>query len=306
MVMDGMLAWGDYVAYPLDDAVDISSSSMPASSYHIRQGLSDAAFILGPKSGFYATGYGVYLYSITVAAGQVSYDFRCDCMPAVRWLLEFPAGTEFGCTAYADCTPIAGGAADPGYGTAWATAGELTELLALPDGVYVPLEQNFVEAARIQDASNAYVYAVNVGNIARPCPGNCCSSSSFDPNDDDVEVVATDLVGDIVFKEGFNCSIRVRTADNSVEFGADPNGGAGPVCEDLIVDGSGIHSSDTGCPDAASCDSYIKSINGLVTSGALTVVGGPGVVVTPTQALHRVTIQSEENRLCASSSSFSV
>ena len=309
MSIEGFLNVQDYTAYPLmgtDESYSSSSSSAPA--VRIRRGISDAGFVLGPKSGFDPLLYGVYLEQIQTVVDDVWFVFRCDApnLLAKHWLFHFPPGTDFGCTAYADMSDISGGGEDRSYGTAWMTAGDLVEIRALGSGTYVPLSAEFVENARIQDASQSFVRTINLANVGRVCPDPCCSSSSSMSLDEAI-IQATDIVGVVLMKEGVNCTLRFSSADNSLEIGAEKDAGAGPACQDILVDQSGAQSSLAAfCPDTASCDGYLRSVNGnCVSAGGLTIVGGPGMVITPNQSLHRVTVDNETNRLCASSSSFS-
>ena len=308
MTIENFLNESDLTPYPLMDGEDYSSSSSGAPSVHVRQGIADAGFILGPKSGFDFLLYGVYLYSIRVAGDDVWFDFRCDApeMAGERWLFHFPAGADFGCTDIVNVSNISAGLEDIGFGTGWLTAGDLAELRALGDGIYVPTAQRWVEPSRLQDATNAYVRKINIANAGRVCPDPCCSSSSSMTANEAI-VQATDIVGAVKLKEGFNCTLRFNVGDNSIEIGAENNMGAGPICEDIIVDENGVESSlAANCPVTASCSGYITSINGICTNGALTIVGGPGVVTTPNQSLYRVTVKTDENRLCASSSLFAL
>jgi hypothetical protein len=299
----------DFIAYPLvtdDPRTFVGSGSLP------RRGISDAGFLLGLDSGFDVAADDVHLYSVEVTATEVIFDFRCSALEMLgyRWLFAFQSTAELGCTAYTMPETIAGAIPDPERGTGYLTIGNLEELLALGVGVYILAGTLRVEPARLQSLIDTYARSVIPANTARLCPPQCCASSSSGSSDsssssssglvDTAYVYGGALLGDVKFKEGFNSRITVKPANNLIEFDAQVGAGAGPACEDVIIDENGFHQGET-CLD---CDAFVRSLNGQVSEdGRLKLTGLRGVKVVPDPVNHKLTVTVDPRSVCVSSSS---
>jgi len=298
----------NYIAYPLvtdDPRGFVSSGSLP------RKGISDAGFLFGLDSGFLPGTDYVRLHAVEITASEVIFDFRSNAagLAAYRWLFPFSASAELGCTGDASPTPIAGGMPDSELGFGYVTIGDLSELTALGVGIYVLSGILRVEPARLQSLVDTYARTIVPANDGRVCPPACCaSSSSSNSSSSSSSSGAVDtafpyngaLVGDVKFKEGYNSRVLVKPADNTIEFDALVGAGAGPACEDVIIDENGFHAGET-CLD---CDAFVRSINGQVSAdGRLSLSGLRGVKVVADPAAHKLVITVDARDLCVSSSS---
>lgn len=295
---------GDYIAYPLcadDPRAFVGTGSLP------RKGIADAGFLFGLDSGFETAVDHVRLHSVEVTATEVIFDFRSSAsgLAAYRWLFEFPVTATLGQTCDSLPTPIVGGMPDAERGFGYLTVGDLSELVALGIGTYVLSGVLRVEPARLQSLVNTYARTAVPANDGRFCPPACCdSSSSSSSSSSGVAATAFQyggaLVGDVVFKEGYNSRITVKPADNMLEFDAQVGAGAGQACEDVIIDENGFHVGE----ECLNCDAFVRSINGQVSAdGRLRLSGLRGVLVVADPASHKLVVTVDPRSLCVSSSS---
>lgn len=299
----------DHRSYPFIH--DDTRSLLPAGLLPDR-GLVDAGFTMGHLSGFEPGTDSVYLHSFVIAVGEVRFDFRSGApgFSGRRFLFTIPAGTPAGATDYQDSVLITGGGDDPDYGQAFLTVGDLTEILALGDGTYTASGVLRVEPALIQTEHNAFVEDITVANKSRCCPESCTnplsssssSSSSGAPEEDcDPDrncIYASDLTGDILFREGNNITIQLDEENNAFLFDALVGFGEGESCEDVIIDGDGEANFHRG-EFCLACDEVIKSINGHeVPEGRLTIISSPGVQVIPNAPSYEVGIILDTDKFC--------
>ncbi len=285
------------ISYPLlsDDSKALTPSGVLPDA-----ALLDAGFLLGLDSGFVPGQHEVYLYSVEVSGTTITFDFRSDApgLLLYRWLFQAETGGVSGCPIYTDAVLIAGGPDSPDRGTGFLAVGDLTELAALGDGLWLTGGTPRVEPALLQSMIDSFARSVNLANDARRCPPQCGSSASSESAETFLQ--AGDLVGDLKFREGYNSRIVLNRTDNSIQLGANRGSGAGETCEDVIIDEGGFQ---PGAP-CSECDGYINSINGKTAqSGQLRLVAGPGMVVVPDPDNHKIVIRVESNRVCGSSSS---
>ena len=298
----GFLDNNSRISYPLVDGDD--RSLVPAGLFP-KNTLVDAGFMLGQDSGFVA-GNSVMLRAVNVDASYVYLDFRCNAtgMTGWRWLFAFPLASPFGCTVQTEAVPVAGGSSNPDKGWGFATCGDLTDAIALGIGVHRLGSNPRVEPALIQSLVNSCVRSINIGNVPRRCPDECCNSSSSSIPEVDAFPYATGLVGDVTFKEGYNSQVAIDNTRALIQLGAAVGAGAGVNCDDLLVlgPGSGGLIPDDGsiCGD---CGQYIRSINGqIAANGSLWFNGGAGTAVIPDKAKHLLTVAIGANLVCPSSS----
>lgn len=275
---------GDYIRYPLVDAGNFAfagGGTLP------RQGMSDAGFLLGLASEFVVGTSVVYLHSISVDSLSITFDFRSDAagLLAWRWLFVFDVAAPFGCTAYSDAEPIAGGMPDPTRGSGFLVVGTLTDIVALGAGEYILAVPAPLEPATLQSLVDSYVNTISLANDPRRCPPGCCDDSSSGNSSSgsalptgDAFIYTTGLQGAIKFKEGYNVALTLSEIDNSLEIDARIGAGAGEPCEDIIIDEHGFQPGN----NCATCDEYIKSVNGVAAKGGKIVLSGvAGVSVGP-------------------------
>lgn len=293
----------DFIAYPLvygDDFSFVSSGQLP------RQGLVDAGFMFGLKSGFLADQHDVNLFSVEVTVSDVKLDFRSNApgLAGYRWLFVFPLGIGQGCVDYVDAATIAGDVPDRQRGYAYLNVGDISDIVALGVGLYLLNDPPRVEPALLQSLISSFVSDINLADDFRLCPVQCCNSSSSSSSSSsggvsDAFLVATMLVGSVKFKEGYNAQISVDPVANAIVIGAGVGAGAGQPCHDLTIDEHGLLMDACG-----TCDGFVRSINGITSkTGGLSLAGGPGVTVII--GAHKLTIRMDVTQLCLLSSSSS-
>lgn len=293
----------DFIAYPLvegDDVSFVSSGALP------RRGLVDAGFMLGLDSEFLTDQHDVNLVSVEVTVSEIKFEFRSDApgLSGYHWLFRFPIGTVAGCVDYVDVTAISDESPSRSRGYGYLNVGDLTEVVALGVGVYQLLVPPRVEPALLQSLIGSFVNDINLADDFRLCPTACCESSSSSSSSSsggvsDAFLDAVMMVGAIKFKEGYNAQIQVDTVANAIVIGAGVGLGAGQPCHDLTIDEHGILEDACG-----TCDSFIRSINGILTvTGGISLAGGPGVTVVA--GTHKLTVRMDVTQLCLLSSSSS-
>jgi len=301
------LSTADFISYPLvtgdyffssEWSSDGGSSWAAYSDPLPRRGLADATFIMGPTSGFDAAVDQVYLYAVIVEASWLRLDFRSTSwgLAGRRWLFSFARPVAFGTevTAYAS---LIAGSPDTGAGLASLIVGDVSDLEALGLGVHVLVTPAPVEPARLQSVVNSYARSLNLANDPRFCPPACCSSEVPEPSSESYEE-ATGLIGDVKLADGWNCVLAVTEADNTIMINGEAGKGLGWPTANLIVTEEGASSED--CGDNQSCDSFIRSVNGLVCAdGRLILEGDAGMLVgSRTGDEHGLRIEPQIDQLC--------
>lgn len=290
----------DQIAYPL---VTESDLSLIGGGYLPRRGMVDAGFMLGLDSEFVVGTHSVTLYSVERSGLDLFFDFRSDApgLAGYRWLFEVPVSSEIGCIIEVDATPVPAGTEDSDRGSGFLVVGNLADLTALSVAVHRLSSPPAVEPALLQSLVNTFARSFNIANKARRCPPTCAELPP-EPSAPTTFALIQNLSGVLELKEGYNCRIMINESANSIEIGATLGAGAGRTCEDIIIDEGGMHIDE----ECASCDDYIRSINGRVTSdGKLLIIGGPGVVVVNDPPGHKVTVTLETNRHCLAQASSS-
>jgi len=294
----GFLEINDYRTFPLitaDSRAFVSGGELP------RRGITDAGFMLGCDSGFIVGTDTVTLYSVRITPVAIIFYFRCSAsgMTGWRWRFSFPIDAPFGCTAQVEATPVAGGAGNTDKGWGFLTIGSFEDLLTLSTGLYSLITPPRIEPGLIQSLNGTYVRTVSIGNSERRCPTACCDTPlPFDLLK--VYILKSGITGDIRLKEGYNTQIAVVADKNLIALSAVIGSGAGETCIDYLVTGSSSLTSDDGS-ECESCDSYIRSINGVATqNGDLTISGSAGVKISNNPGANQLTVKVESDRLCSS------
>lgn len=307
---------GDFITYPLVDGLtDDNDFALIGGGFLPRQGLADAGFMFGAGSGFVAAQHNVYLFEVTVTLLDVVFDFRSDApgLSGFRWLFSFPVTGTLGCSAYVGVTPIVGGLEDTQLGYGYVNIGELTDLVGLGVGTYTLVMGARVEPALLQSLVDTFVSSITVADDPRTCPPECCadsssssssfSSSSFSDAGGALEAfpVGGPLVGDVKLIEGYNCQLTTNQVLNAIVINAGVGLGAGQPCHDIVVDHTGLR-----LDDCVTCDSFIKSINGVTSpSGELFLSGGNGFTVVAFPDQHKLVVKVTVTKDCTSSLSSS-
>lgn len=168
-------------------------------------------------------------------------------------------------------------------GILWNDVGYLLEKIINIEVGTSLLDENksmVIEPALIQNLGSNYVENINLANKKRTtvtAPEGCSYSSEYAY--DAYYVNATNFIGDIKLKEGYNCNIFVSKSDNSITISGTVGGGVGEPCSEFpLYDGEKAVNGEmfTGGP---SCGETIKSINGL-TGRVISVQGGLGINIT--------------------------
>jgi len=167
--------------------------------------------------------------------------------------------------------------------------------------VYVPA--GVVEYLAVTDVDPAFwsanlVFGEGVNDFCADHPGESLSFAlEFEPsrvayvNGHVVDSVAAPgedpLVGDVKVREGYNFSINIVKATNTLTLSAQRGGGLGLPCNYSDVEAPGI-------PEASDCEDYLYSINGLTPDwyGDFKLEGGPGVIVEAYPDEHKIKIKT--------------
>ena len=240
----------------------------------------------------------VYLHSLSREGVTLTFDFRhsadvADLITRCRFSRQL-TDTEF-MTEWIDAEWLSGLPTDStacdGFPQweAFLTTGRLDRLAdVLGDGETWEFDVTdwMIEPARIQNLAGGYLQTLNLANfprlIVRPdgvCLDELSSASAAASQDQQIRVQATCLIGNVAFREGFNCTIRQEAATNAIILSASAGGGRGQPCEELALypdeqspDGGRLL---TGGP---SCSEILKSLNGVAGSH-LQLLPGSGLQI---------------------------
>jgi hypothetical protein len=125
------------------------------------------------------------------------------------------------------------------------------------------------------------VQSINVGNLRKTTGVRCCETPPI--TDDEIDIVAVGLTGNVKFKEGYSMTAYVGAVDRTITFVPIVGAGMGICCNPpLPVPGT--------TPD---CGDLIFTINGVTPaeSGAFTFNGSNGIYVDPYPSLHKIVIR---------------
>jgi hypothetical protein len=292
MAVPGFLNDNTFRAYPLVGPKAPPMVRGSGGAYRLPEAtLADLTAVIGPAVPF-DPAVGLRLAAVSRAGGTLTFLFAGG---GVEMPVEVPEGA-------AEFSVHAGGAAEDGCDGDWAdvrvTVGLLADLLAiLPDGDDLTADDEtpvLVEPARVQSLAGSYVTGISVANAPRTtaaapdgCPGSSSSeaagSSSAGPGDGDVIVSARCLRGEVRFIPGYNCTIRQSEADNALVIGAAVGAGDGEPCgEEPLYEGETSPDGGTLLSGGPSCGQVIQRVAGLAGPN-VQVIGGPGVVVRPSE-----------------------
>jgi len=237
-------------------------------------------------------GHYVYLHSISRTGSSFSFQFRTNAPDASNHQIvflrnsddEFVIEWEDASTITPEELPALACPIEAKW-KGFLVTGDLSPLTSLiADGETLHYFEGLwqVEPARVQSLMDSYLRAVTLANLPRvtaTLPGFCSASSDSSESSagEDVAVLnASCLVGDIKWKEGYNCVIRQDVTNNAIVIGAGVGVGDGEPCEEVPLNeaeapptGSRYLSGGPGCGD------IIKAING-VPGPNVSIIAGPG------------------------------
>jgi hypothetical protein len=182
-------------------------------------------------------------------------------------------------------------------GEGFIALGNLDALRALSVGAHVLTTPLPVEPALVQSLANTFAQSLSVANDARRCPeANCGSSLSSEEAEsgNDSFPFMKNLSGVLKFRDGYNMTVEVSEAANTITFNARRGYGMGEPCEDTVIDESGFRRSE----ECVNCDGFIKSFNGVAMGKNVRLACGPGVTVVPDPDNHKISVTVEINRAC--------
>ena len=233
----------------------------------------DAGFWIGPAAGAVSE-VDIYLASVTRVSDTVTFVFQSQALPDLSFTFTRDIAALSGQLSYAEGALL--GTTDPQVGTAFLVTGSLADIVL---GSVTSIGQ--VEPSCVQVDTLAYVSAVHVANDPDPKFGEQTElpESGATP----IVIPRGTLVGDVVFKPGYNAVIQLSAAGNKLMFGAAVGAGAGEPCGYVW---RGSSSSSLGC----GCRDMFYQINGQGPDDRndFKLYGGDGVSIIPNATYNRV------------------
>jgi len=234
------------------------------------------------------------LRSITWDAYSISFTFGFSndttVLEFVRYNSDYDAATSY-----------AEGDDDPNKAIGYLVTDGLAalhEALTADIGVADTITPNYlvaipkVEHSCIVSVGGSRVESVNIANLERYTVDPCCDEIT--PYDDTAaHEVASGLVGDIKFHEGYNIKINLSPVSNSLTIVPSQGSGDGTPCEEVKrwpsetkPAGSSVYSGGEACAD------LMFTVNGVspANNGAFQLLGGSGIRVLGYADLHRIDI----------------
>ena len=282
----------------------------------------DAGFMMGVQSGFDPLIHSIRLRSITRIGNTFIFEFVCDA-PALSgaslyftrqvddplYVTEFSEeGTPVSQSSFSgsDIEPICRQPLWSGF----MVSGTMESLdLVLPgNGVLLgSTAAALLEPALVQNLANAFVEAVNLANDdrTRATAPTGCPPIVFPFETGVTHVRARCLLGQVPFKAGFNATVRQRSTDNSITFGAAVGAGEGQPCGDVpLFPGEVPPPGSQLLEGGPLCGETLRSINGI-GGPIFNFFSGVGVTFTPIPEKNRlvITVTLLGLALCFSSTS---
>jgi hypothetical protein len=267
----------------------------------------DAGFVMRIDSQFEESLHTVWLAQVARTGSQFTFTFRTNAhaVPLVftcesnttEWAILY--GESASLLSTADNNVACEENTDPVW-EGFIVTGPLQALAAsVPANsvkTFVQDEQQ-IEPARIQNLNKSYVRTINVGNYERPFIPACDDNTATPVPD--VVLNKRCLIGDVKFKEGYNCVIRQPSWTNELRIGAAIGAGM-QLDAALCANGSELPLFDgeiaagkffTGGP---ACDDLIFTLNGLGGPN-VTLLGGQGINIATQTNPPKITITRNIN-----------
>ncbi len=255
----------------------------------------DCGFVAGVKSRYSTTNNEIRLTAVRRQGSFFYFDFTADApelfgvpLTFTRHVSDGDFASEFvdsGTAGLSDSSESRS-RSDPGSAcneplwSGFLVTGRMAALLALlpTDGEVTMLAE--VEPALIQNLAASFVakFALANGDRTRVTPSTDCGEDAV--ADEVIRINTTCIVGDVVFRPGYNANVRQSLQDNSITLGAAVGDGAGQPCATLPTYPGEV------APDGSSlleggqrCNETVRSVNGL-GGPQLNLIAGRGVTVT--------------------------
>jgi hypothetical protein len=261
--------------------------------------VADAGFVVGPRSGFETGVHSVYLSKVRRTGDFFYLEFSSDAPGLASTPLVFTRSVDdndykleyadSGTMGLSDVSDSASGSAslscdEPlwyGFLVHGRTAA-LESLLAGDGAVDRGHGSSIVEPALVQNLALSQVTRFILANDDRTrvsAPAGC-EETVFPYQTDVTRVYAECVVGDVVFKPGYNCGMRVNAELGSLTFLASVGAGEGEPCDQvrLFADETPPAGSNL-LEGGLRCNEVLRSING-VGGRQFTIEAGPGVTIS--------------------------
>lgn len=279
-------------AKPIDGPVSLNNLS--------DRTLVDCGFIIAGNVAFDVTEDSIFLKRVRRVGSVFYFLFHSDCPALIDVEIEFAfaidadkyssnlsdsgvggvslSGSESDSDGTYDCVePILSG---------YLTVGSLSWLrnqLSSDGTIEEGSTRTDVEPSLIQDLTKSFVTTINIGNQdrTRVSAPEGCDPVTWPFETDIVLVNETCIIGDVVFKEGFNTTIRQTQEANSLTFSAIAGSGRGQPCEEFALtstEAPPVGSNFMG--GGLSCFEVLRSINGR-SGPIVNIFGGTGVGIVP-------------------------
>jgi len=267
--------------------------------------LLDFGCMVGLDAEFDSSMHVVYLHGIMRIGDRFWFDFRSDAPGLLGHALIFTRtlGDVEYTTDYVEASPLSA-PAEPldapqgSQGLLWQgflVTGLLDDLAAVmpTDGAMTATTGPQVEPALVQNLGRSYVRTINLANQDRThaTPPAGCPGSDDTGADYPYVIAATNLTGDLRFREGYNVAIRQSARNNSLTFLSVQGAGAGAPCNEVpVYPGEQPPSDSSLLTGGPACDEVVNSINGLA-SNLIYLAAGLGVLITiPSDAANTLTV----------------
>lgn len=275
---------------PLSETSGIESSSSLLDVLHLpHSAIVDFGVVMDIDAGFdESLGHYVYLYSVSRQSDVFTFRFRTNSPDASNHELVFSRALddpEF-LLEWEDASTITPEESNPlacQLQPKWhgfIATGRMTDLAEImSDGeTIVPVPEMWrIEPSRIQSLLKSYLRSVSLANTPRvqATPQDGCSGGS-DTTDQPAFINTLCMIGNLKWKEGFNCVIRQDINDNAIIIGAGQGLGEGQPCEEIpLYDGEQPPANSPFLSGGPACNDVVKSING-VGGKDVTITAGPG------------------------------
>lgn len=271
-----------YRHYPLvDERYTFTSDALGSTELIV-----DAGFVFFENSGFQPDNpdHRVYFSGQGTSSGNPAVLIYVRCPGA-------PVAGEYSCRAYmpqdfsfAKVSFTQGGTV---FGFGWVVIGKLNAFaLGAPVSSSASISSSpdayrYAERRCIQTFKGHYVNKFIVANSPRvvapggPAPG---PSGLYE-----VAPRGSNIIGDVKFKEGYNCSITPLPRNNAIRFSAIRGDGLGETCEEIPKTSYEEYLDDNGYPldNAVRCHQVMTNVNGIPpnANGEFTLSPGNGITV---------------------------
>lgn len=278
----------------------------------------DCGFIMGPESGFVEGVHTVFLYKISkVSSTQINYEFRCDApdlvdapLIFVRQVSDSDYTTTFQESDVPEYLPLSQSESlslsesefdivcgEP-FWSGYLATGSVSSLSSrLSVGTTITRSsdsETLVNEGLIQNLNQSQAVSLNVANSdrTRAIRPEGCPANEWPFTTGEIYINKECMQGDIVFSAGYNFSLSQVDSNNTVQFGAVLNAGAGLPCEELklfLAETPPAGATNDLLEGDFYCNEALRTINGLQGPN-LTFFAGTGVAITQDDSTSTIVI----------------